>query len=40
MEVCNSLGALKSKDGSYVVRRRGSVFVMDKRNPKVRARRV
>ena len=38
MKVRNSLKVLKSKDGSYVVRRRGRVFVMNKRNPKVKAR--
>ena len=38
MKVRNSLASLKSKDGSYVVRRRGRTFVMNKRNPRLKAR--
>jgi len=38
MKVRNSLRALKAKDGSYVVRRRGRLFVMNKRHPHLKAR--
>jgi large subunit ribosomal protein L36 len=38
MKVRNSLRSLKAKDGSYVVRRRGRVFVMNKRAPRLKAR--
>jgi large subunit ribosomal protein L36 len=38
MKVRNSLAALKSKDGSYVVRRRGRTYVMNKRNPRMKTR--
>jgi large subunit ribosomal protein L36 len=38
MKVRNSLNALKAKDGSYVVRRRGRTFVMNKKNPRLKAR--
>ena len=38
MRVRNSLKSLKAKDGSYVVRRRGRVFVMNKRAPRLKAR--
>jgi large subunit ribosomal protein L36 len=38
MKVRNSLSSLKSKDGSYVVRRRGRTYVMNKRNPRMKAR--
>jgi large subunit ribosomal protein L36 len=38
MKVRNSLASLKAKDGSYVVRRRGRTFVMNKRNPRLKAR--
>jgi large subunit ribosomal protein L36 len=38
MKVRNSLASLKNKDGSYVVRRRGRTFVMNKRNPRLKAR--
>jgi large subunit ribosomal protein L36 len=34
----NSLRSLKSKDGSIVVRRRGRTFVINKRNPRLKAR--
>jgi large subunit ribosomal protein L36 len=34
----NSLRSLKSKAGSYVVRRRGRTFVMNKKNPRLKAR--
>jgi large subunit ribosomal protein L36 len=38
MKVRNSLASLKAKDGSYIVRRRGRTFVMNKRNPRLKAR--
>ena len=38
MKVRNSLKALKQKEGSIVVRRRGRVFVLNKRNPRWKAR--
>ncbi|TKV58735.1 50S ribosomal protein L36 [Nakamurella flava] len=38
MKVRNSLKALKQKEGSIVVRRRGRVFVINKRNPRWKAR--
>ena len=38
MKVRNSLRALKSQPGSQVVRRRGRVFVINKRNPRLKAR--
>jgi large subunit ribosomal protein L36 len=38
MKVRNSLKSLKAKDGSDVVRRRGRVFVMNKRAPRLKAR--
>ncbi len=38
MKVRNSLRALKMQPGSQIVRRRGRVFVINKRNPRLRAR--
>jgi large subunit ribosomal protein L36 len=38
MKVRNSLAALKRKDGSIVVRRRGRMFVVNRRNPRLKAR--
>ncbi len=38
MKVRNSLRALKKKEGSIVVRRRGRVYVINKRNPRFKAR--
>lgn len=38
MKVRNSLSSLKKKDGSIVVRRRGRTFVINKRNPRLKAR--
>lgn len=38
MKVRSSLRALKGKEGSIVVRRHGRVFVINKRNPKWKAR--
>lgn len=38
MKVRNSLRALKSQPGSQVVRRRGRTFVINKRNPCLKAR--
>ena len=34
----NSLKALKAKDGSIVVRRRGRTFVINKKNPRLNIR--
>jgi large subunit ribosomal protein L36 len=38
MKVRNSLRSLKEKDGSIVVRRHGQIFVINKRNPRLKAR--
>ena len=38
MKLRNSLRSLKQKDGSIVVRRHGQVFVLNKRNPRLKAR--
>jgi large subunit ribosomal protein L36 len=38
MQVRSSLKALKRKDGSIVVRRRGRTYVVNKRNPRWKAR--
>jgi large subunit ribosomal protein L36 len=38
MKVRNSLKSLKNQPGSTVVRRRGRVFVVNKRNPRAKAR--
>ncbi|HEV7760751.1 MAG TPA: type B 50S ribosomal protein L36 [Acidimicrobiales bacterium] len=38
MQVKNSLKSLKQKEGSVVVRRRGRTFVINKRNPRWKAR--
>lgn len=38
MKVRNSLRALKKVPGAQVVRRRGRVFVVNKRNPRMKAR--
>lgn len=38
MKVRASLKALKKKEGSIVVRRHGKVFVINKRNPRWKAR--
>ena len=38
MKVRNSLRALKKLPGSQVVRRRGRVFVINKTNPRFKAR--
>jgi large subunit ribosomal protein L36 len=38
MKVRNSLKSLKQKDGSIVVRRRGRSVVVNKRNPRLKAR--
>jgi large subunit ribosomal protein L36 len=38
MKVRNSLASLKAKPGSYIVRRRGRTFVMNKSNPRIKAR--
>lgn len=38
MKVRNSLRALKSLPGAQIVRRRGRVFVINKQNPRMKAR--
>jgi large subunit ribosomal protein L36 len=38
MKVRASLRSLKDRPGSQVVRRRGRVFVINKRNPRFKAR--
>ena len=38
MKVRNSLRALKNAPGSKVVRRRGRVYVINKKNPRLKAR--
>lgn len=38
MKVRNSLRSLKMQPGSQIVRRRGRVFVINKRNPRLKAR--
>jgi len=38
VKVRNSLRALKKQPGSQVVRRRGRVFVINKTNPRFKAR--
>lgn len=38
MKVRSSLRSLKQKDGSIVVRRRGKVFVINKKNPRWKGR--
>ena len=38
MKVRASLKSLKQKEGSIVVRRRGKVYVLNRRNPRWKAR--
>lgn len=38
MKVRNSLKSMKKKPGSQIVRRRGRVFVINKLNPRFKAR--
>lgn len=38
MKVRNSLRSLKALPGSQVVRRRGRVFVINRHNPRIKAR--
>lgn len=38
MKVRNSLRSLKSQPGSQVVRRRGKTYVINKKNPRLKAR--
>ncbi len=38
MKVRGSLRALKQKPGAQIVRRRGRVYVIDKQNPRNKAR--
>ncbi|MGV8873678.1 MAG: type B 50S ribosomal protein L36 [Rhodococcus sp. (in: high G+C Gram-positive bacteria)] len=38
MKVRNSLKSLKGKPGAQVVRRRGTVFVINKKEPRFKAR--
>ncbi|WP_053203021.1 type B 50S ribosomal protein L36 [Jiangella muralis] len=38
MKVRNSLRSLKNRPGSQVVRRRGRLFVVNRQNPRLKAR--
>lgn len=38
MKVRNSLKSLKNQPGAQIVRRRGRVFVINKKNPRLKAR--
>ncbi|MET8508570.1 type B 50S ribosomal protein L36 [Streptomyces sp. NPDC015232] len=38
MKVRNSLRALKARPGSQVVRRRGRTYVLNRKDPRVKAR--
>lgn len=38
MKVRNSLRSLKNQPGSQVVRRRGRLFVVNRQNPRLKAR--
>lgn len=38
MKVRNSIKSLKAQPGAQVVRRRGRVFVINKKNPRMKAR--
>lgn len=38
MKVRNSLKSLKNQPSSQIVRRRGRVFVINKKNPRLKAR--
>lgn len=38
MKVRNSLRSLKSQPGSQLVRRRGRLYVINKQNPRLKAR--
>lgn len=38
MKVRNSLRSLKNQPGSQIVRRRGHVYVINKKNPRFKAR--
>jgi large subunit ribosomal protein L36 len=38
VKVRNSIRSLKNKPGSQVVRRRGRIYVINKQNPRLRAR--
>ncbi|MEY9875193.1 large subunit ribosomal protein L36 [Streptacidiphilus sp. MAP12-33] len=38
MKVRNSLQSLKKQPGSQIVRRRGRVYVINKRDPRMKAR--
>ncbi|WP_166356330.1 type B 50S ribosomal protein L36 [Phytoactinopolyspora limicola] len=38
MKVRNSLKSMKNKPGAQVVRRRGRLFVINKQNPRFKAR--
>ncbi|HTF46291.1 MAG TPA: type B 50S ribosomal protein L36 [Pseudonocardia sp.] len=38
MQVRNSLRSLKNKPGSQVVRRKGRLYVINKQNPRFKAR--
>ena len=38
MKVRNSLGSMKKMQGSQIVKRRGRIFVINKENPRFKAR--
>ena len=38
MKVRNSIRSVKTQPGSQVVRRRGRIYVINKRNPRMKAR--
>ncbi|UQE75457.1 MULTISPECIES: type B 50S ribosomal protein L36 [unclassified Gordonia (in: high G+C Gram-positive bacteria)] len=38
MKVRNSLKSMKNQPGSQIVRRRGRIFVINKQNPRFKAR--
>ncbi|MCI1746724.1 MAG: type B 50S ribosomal protein L36 [Acidipropionibacterium sp.] len=38
MKVRNSLRSLKNQPGSQIVHRRGRVYIINKRNPRLKAR--
>jgi large subunit ribosomal protein L36 len=38
VKVRNSIRSLKNQPGSQVVRRRGRIYVINKRNPRLKAR--
>lgn len=38
MKVCKSIRSLKNKPGAQVVKRRGKIFVINKKEPRFKAR--